>query len=133
MPAAGLAAQRRTPEHLERLRSSLFDPRTVDRERIFAVDRSFHVALLQAANNPLLEVVAQPVFRVLHDRFLRAQAPGRFWHRVDGDHREILRCVEVRDAAGAREAAQVHLGHPRRTYQRIARDRRRVAGADHRR
>lgn len=123
VPAAGLAAQRRTDEQLVALRGTLFDPRDVQVENLFGANRNFHVVLLRAAANPLLETVTRPIFGVLNDRFLRAEAPSRFWHRVDRDHREILRHVEAGDAAGACEAQRAHLRHLRTTYTRIDRER----------
>jgi GntR family transcriptional regulator, transcriptional repressor for pyruvate dehydrogenase complex len=124
VPAAGLAAKRRGADDLKVLRESLFDPRTVDVEHVFEANRTFHVALLRAAGNPMLEAVTRPMFGVLNERFLRVQASRRFWFRVDRDHREILAAVESGDAAAAREAQHVHLQHLRSTYTRIDRERR---------
>ncbi|MEV0717509.1 FadR/GntR family transcriptional regulator [Asanoa sp. NPDC050611] len=124
VPAAGLAARRRTADDLEVLRQSLFDPRTVDAEHVFEANRNFHVCLLRAAGNPMLEAVTHPMFGVLNERFLRVQASRRFWFRVDRDHREILAAVADGDADGAREAQHAHLQHLRSTYTRIDRQRR---------
>lgn len=126
VPAAGLAAERRSEEQLLALRGTLFDPRDVHVENIFDANRNFHVVLLRAAANPLLETVTRPIFGVLNDRFLRDRAPARFWHRVDRDHREILAHVESGDAAGARAAQHAHLDHLRATYTRIDRERARL-------
>ena len=129
VPAAGLAALRRDEEDLAELRGSLFDPAGIDPAEIFEPNRHFHVMLLRAAGNPLLEVVTRPVFSVLNERFLRENAPPRFWHRVDADHREILRHIEAGDERAARAAAKAHLGHLRSTYVSIDRDLRRAGGA----
>jgi GntR family transcriptional repressor for pyruvate dehydrogenase complex len=125
VPAAGLAATRRDEDDLAALRASLFDPSAVDPAEIYEPNRHFHAVLLKAAGNPLLDVVTRPVFAVLNERFLREHAPPRFWHRVDADHREILRHVEAGDERGARAAAHAHLGHLRSTYISIDRDLRR--------
>ncbi|WP_218009798.1 FadR/GntR family transcriptional regulator [Actinomadura kijaniata] len=119
VPAAGLAATRRDEADLAALRAALFDPAAVDPAEIYEPNRHFHAVLLRAAGNPLLEVVARPVFGVLNERFLRENAPPRFWHRVDADHREILARVEAGDERGARAAARAHLGHLRSTYLSI--------------
>jgi len=119
IPAAELAAKRRTKAELELIRESLFDPEHVDPAVIFESNRDFHTRILQAARNPLLELVTQPVFRVLDQRFVRENAPHRFWHRVDHDHREILRHVEAGDSAQAGAAATAHLKYLRRAYTRI--------------
>lgn len=127
VPAAGLAAERRTAAHLEQLRGTLFDPRTVDVDHVFQDNRNFHVTLLVAAGNPLMEAMTRPMFGVLNERFLRDQAPSRFWYRVDRDHREILAAVEAGDAGAARQAQHEHLEHLRTTYTRIDRQRRKRA------
>ena len=124
VPAAGLAAERRSEDQLLQLRGTLFDPRAVDVDQIFGANRNFHVVLLRSARNPLLEAVTRPVFGVLNDRFLREHAPARFWHRVDRDHREILAQVEAGDREGAEQAQRAHLAHLRTTYTRIDRERR---------
>lgn len=122
VPAAGLAAERRTDEQLTDLRSSLFDPRHVDGANMFPTTKSFHVVMLEAAGNPMLTAVTAPIFMVLQERFARGQAADRFWRQVDKDHRTILSLIEARDAEGARQAQAEHLMHLRNTYVRIDRD-----------
>ncbi|MFI9559605.1 FadR/GntR family transcriptional regulator [Nonomuraea endophytica] len=122
VPAAGFAALRRTPEDLAALRATLFDPGAASPEEMYEPNKRFHALLLGACGNPLLEVVARPVFQVLDERFLRSRAPGRFWHDVDRDHREILARVEAGDEPGAREAQHAHLARLRGTYLAIDRN-----------
>ncbi|WP_236790588.1 FadR/GntR family transcriptional regulator [Amycolatopsis sp. GM8] len=123
VPAAELAARHRTEEELACIRDALFDPATVDPHTVFTHNRDFHTRVLQATHNPLIEVLAEPVFRVLKERFLREQAPPEFWVRVDEEHREILGYLESGDQAGAREATRAHLRYLRATYERIDRER----------
>lgn len=130
VPAAGIAARRRTRAQLDALRATMFDPRDVDIQSIFTSNRNFHGVLLASAGNPALEAVTQPVFRVLQDRFHREKASSRFWTRVDRDHREILDCVESKDVEGAEQAQAAHLDHLRSTYTRIDRERRRMPPAN---
>lgn len=78
VPAAGLAAQRRTPAEIEGLRATLYDC-TEDAEEIFQRNRDFHAVLLRASGSPLVEVVMRPIFRVLDERFLCERAPAPFW------------------------------------------------------
>lgn len=127
VPAAGVAAVRHVPAQIEELQDTLFDPRTVQAGDLFPRNRSFHDVLLRMTGNHLLGLVAQPVFRVLNERFLREAAPKRFWTRVDADHREILAAVRARDEAAAREAMHEHLQRLRGTYTRIDRSRSRTA------
>lgn len=119
LQAAELAALRRTGEELELMRTSLFDPSDVDPSTVFHHNRSFHNLVLRATHNPLLEVVVEPVFRILEQRFSRELADASFWTRVDEDHRGILELIELRDQAGAREATRAHLRFLRATYEAI--------------
>lgn len=125
VPAAGLAARRRTRAQLEAVRATLFDPsEVVDVKDMFRANRDFHGTLLEAAGNPVLEAVTRPIFSVLQDRIQREGANRRFWFKVDRDHREIFGYIEARDDEGACEAQAAHLGHLRSTYTRFDRQRR---------
>lgn len=124
VPAAGLAARRRTAAHLADLRRTLEHPLDLPGNDRYPYNRDFHAVLLRAAGNPLLEVVTGPVFRVLNTRFLRDVAPARFWKRVDEDHGRIIEAVQARDASAAEETTAAHLRHLRSTYVRMARARR---------
>jgi DNA-binding FadR family transcriptional regulator len=123
VPAAEVAALRHTDDELAAIRDSLFDPRTVTTAPRFEITRDFHTQVLAATHNPLLELVAAPVFRILQKRLLRDQASTDFWGQVDFDHREILSYLEARDQAGAREAARAHLRYLRGHYEQLDRDR----------
>lgn len=125
VPAAELAALRHTEDEIAAIRESLFDPDAVDSSAVFSSNKEFHTRMLKAAHNPLLDLVAEPVFQVLKERFLRENAPAQFWHQVDKDHREIIRYVEARDQVGCREATRAHLRYLRQTYEHIDRELRR--------
>lgn len=124
VPAAGLAAARHREEDLEALQGTIFDPTGTDLDAMFTANRAFHLNLLRATGNPVLEAVAAPIFGVVYERFVRRQAPESFWSRVDHDHRDILDRVRAGDVAGAEEAQRGHLGDLRPTYEQIDRDRR---------
>jgi GntR family transcriptional repressor for pyruvate dehydrogenase complex len=122
VPAAGLAAARRSATDLERMRHALFDPAaSVDTDRLLEHNRAFHMALLRATGNPLVDVLARAVYGVLNGRFLHARATPTFWSQVVRDHRLILAAVEAGDAAAASSATQSHLGNLRPTYKRFDR------------
>lgn len=123
VPAATLAAERCDDAQCQELYRTLVDPRTVESTDIYPVNRNFHTTLLEASQNPLLEVVARPVFRVLSHRFTRDVAPTQFWTQVYDDHREIMSRVEQGDSAGAGESMHEHLLHLRSTYDEIDRAR----------
>ncbi|GAA3023001.1 FadR/GntR family transcriptional regulator [Streptosporangium longisporum] len=116
VPAAGLAALRRTGADLEALRDCIAGARGRAAGEVFAPNRDFHVVLLRAAGNPLLEIVARPVFEVLEGRFVRDRAPRAALDAIDREHRVVLRHVEAGDAEGAREATRRHLENLRTVY-----------------
>lgn len=122
VPAAELAALRRSDEEVTALRGTLYDPHDVDVAEVFYRNRAFHVGLLKAAHNPVLELVTGPIFSVLEERIVRDRAPAQFWRQVDRDHRDIFGYVEARDQAGAREASRAHLRILRESYIRIDRE-----------
>lgn len=121
VPAAELAARHRTDAELTAIRHTLFDPAEVDPTTVFDSNRDFHTCLLRATHNPLLAVLAEPVFQVLKERFLRERASASFWRQVDQDHREIIGFLASGDQAGAREATRAHLRNLRGTYERLDR------------
>jgi GntR family transcriptional regulator, transcriptional repressor for pyruvate dehydrogenase complex len=127
VPAARLAAERRTEMDLQVLRETL--EKEVDalrRPPAFEDHRRFHQAIQRASGNPLLEIMTRPVFTVLRTRFLRDQAPRRFWRRVAEDHRGILERIEAGDQEGAARAMREHIGRLAGTYERIDRAARRA-------
>jgi DNA-binding FadR family transcriptional regulator len=111
VPTAGVAAYRRSEAHLDELRAAIFDPSEAMGPETYARNQEFHLVLLRAADNPLLEVITAPVFRVLSSRFGRDRAPDGFWECVDADHRAVLRVVEAGDALAAMTAMRRHLDH----------------------
>ena len=121
VPAAGEAALHRTDEHLDDLRRAEFDPATAVGEATYAANQDFHLVLLRATGNPLLEVITAPLFRVLGTRFGRDHAPDGFWACVADDHAELHDLVAAQDADGASAAMQRHLGHLTGAYQQMDR------------
>jgi len=119
VPAAGMAAARRSEDQLAALRSALPDRPGTDLSPTFESNRNFHVLVLEAANNRLVEVMTRPVFEILQTRFLRDQAPRTFWKRVDTEHRSIFDAIESGDRISAEQRMLDHLHHLRRTYERI--------------
>ncbi|GAB3136841.1 FadR/GntR family transcriptional regulator [Micromonospora sonneratiae] len=125
VPAAGNAAQRRTNEQLEQLRSAALAPRGKSGDVAYPQNQEFHLILLRCSGNPLLEVVTAPVFRVLETRFGRDRGPASFWRRVDEDHQRLLTLVEAGDAVATMQAMREHLSHLRDAYLQMDRRRRR--------
>ncbi|MGU3584605.1 FadR/GntR family transcriptional regulator [Rhodococcus sp. C26F] len=121
VPAAGMAAFRRTDEHLEQLEASIFDPHSLQGPETFAKNQEFHLVLLRATDNPLLELITAPVFRVLSSRFGREHAPEGFWQCVDHDHRAILDVVAAGDSMAAMDLMRRHLDNLGDSYRRMDR------------
>jgi len=116
VPAAGLAAQRATPAQIEDMRATLLDPGTVESARMHECNHRFHALLVAAAGNPLLEVVAQPVFRTLVTRFARGEAEQEFWSAIVQDHEHILAAVEAGEPEQAQKLTREHLARLRQSY-----------------
>lgn len=118
VPAAGLAALRREEHHLDELRAVVErEQQTRGRGLKFREHRNFHGIVVDAADNGLLGVMTEPVFRVLQARLSRREMDGGFWSQVDDDHIEILECIQGRDSEGAVAAMKSHLAKLNVAYQ----------------
>jgi GntR family transcriptional repressor for pyruvate dehydrogenase complex len=110
LPAARWAAERRTEQDLERIRLAA---RSVERGKVLSerTDHSvdFHQAVMEAAGNRLMAVIAPPVWRIF--AHCAKSSPGRphLWHDIDCDHAEILDHIEAREPDKAEDAMRVHL------------------------
>ena len=121
VPAARLAAERRTEEELMAIEATLADRRDVVAGHRFDGNRSFHAAILDTCGNSLLLVMTQPVFGVLQTHILRDLAPPEFWEQVDKDHRTIADAIAASDAERAAGEMRDHLERLRGTYLGIYR------------
>jgi GntR family transcriptional repressor for pyruvate dehydrogenase complex len=120
VPAARLAALRRSDEQLAKLRKSI--PSTlanVNPRRIFEVNHIFHEIVLEMAGNRLLNVLTQPIFTVLSTRFLRDRATMSFWKEVMAQHALIADRIQARDGEGAAMQMMEHVEGLRVTYESI--------------
>ena len=122
--AAALAAARADAEDraalaaaLETMRRSLDDP-----ARFVTGDSAFHVALLRAARNRVLERLTQPMHALLsYAQQLTDAIPGVLG-RALREHEAIAAAVQRGDAGGAREAMRAHLSHTERDVIAITQD-----------
>lgn len=120
VPAARLAAQRRTDEHLALMRDAIErEKQRSDRGERFELNHQFHAQVLAAAGNPLLTVVTDPVYRVIQTRFLKDESRP-FYNRVHDEHVALLGFIERGDGDGAAQAMHEHLVQLRDTYGRPA-------------
>jgi len=108
---AALATTRADDEALEAMRKQveIMDTAKEDPDSFIEADLDFHLALAEAAANPIILSLIDSIVGLL-----REQRMGIF--QVEGGpergqyhHKKILQAVEHRDAAGAREAMKAHL------------------------
>lgn len=120
VPAAGLAALRHQKHHLEQMRVVVErEQQTRGRGMKFREHRTFHGIVVDAADNGLLGVMTEPVFRVLQARLARHEIDTGFWKQVDDDHLDILARIEDRDSEGAADAMKAHLAKLSVAYRDI--------------
>lgn len=119
VPAAGLAAIRRTSPQLEQLQLNVEVGHIEDEAIRFDKNTEFHSLILQASGNRLLSIVAYPIFEVLRSRFRRDDVPSDYWQSVDEDHREIYQLLVAGDSEAAQNAMRTHLGRLESTYESI--------------
>jgi len=117
VPAARLAATRRSTEDLEALFRAIPEGRLGANEQ-FVHNRDFHFRLVQASGNPLLSIAARPIFTVLHTHLRRPDVAEGAQRTVDKEHLEIASAVEAGDADAAGDAMRRHLHSLRPRYER---------------
>lgn len=111
VPAAGLAAMRRTDAHLAEIRAALFDPALDDFEVMLRAHTAYHSAVAKATGNPLFELVSRPLYHIGYGEDVVDNLPEGYWARIDADHRQLLEAVRLRDAEAATVAARRHLDY----------------------
>jgi GntR family transcriptional regulator, transcriptional repressor for pyruvate dehydrogenase complex len=118
VPVAGLAAQRRNDEQLERLAADVVRGKASEAEHR-SRGRSFHLTLLEAAGNPLLDLMARPIFDVLTTRYVARASSPAFWKKVNHEHRLIHEAVLAGDVKTAELTMHEHVHHLNSVYQKI--------------
>jgi GntR family transcriptional regulator, transcriptional repressor for pyruvate dehydrogenase complex len=111
VPAAGLAAVRRTEEQLLEIRSAFFDPLTDDLDTMMVAHAAFHLAVVKASGNPLFELVGRPLYHASYGEAVTESLPGDYWQRIDADHRRLLDLLCAGDAEAATMVAGRHLDY----------------------
>lgn len=109
VPAAGLAAARRTDAHLAEVAAALFDPDLDDFDVMLAAHSLFHSAVAKATGNPLFELVTRPLYHITYGEEIFDSLPDGYWARIDADHRDLLDCLRRADPEAATTAARRHL------------------------
>jgi GntR family transcriptional regulator, transcriptional repressor for pyruvate dehydrogenase complex len=109
---AALAATRVTEENLIELREAIeiMDRAKLDDPNSFIeADLDFHLALAEAAANPLILSLIDSIVGVLREQRLSIFQVEGGPDRGQYHHKRILEAIENRDTVGAREAMRAHL------------------------
>ena len=108
---AALAAPRIEEQLLATMREAVaaMDRNVDDREAYIESDLDFHLALAEAADNPLILALIDSIVGLLREQRSRIFEVGGGPGRGQFHHKRILEAIERRDADGAREAMRAHL------------------------
>jgi GntR family transcriptional repressor for pyruvate dehydrogenase complex len=88
---------------------SIMDAARKDSEAFIEGDLDFHLALAEAAGNPLILSLIDSIVGLLREQRTRTYFVDGGPERGQYHHRRILEAMEHRDAVGAREAMRAHL------------------------
>jgi GntR family transcriptional regulator, transcriptional repressor for pyruvate dehydrogenase complex len=108
---AALAAPRADEEAIAEMRDAIavMDAAKRDPEAFIEADLDFHLALAEAAANPLILSLIDSIVAILRDqRMLIFKVEGGP-ERGQYHHKRILEAIEHRDPQGARDAMRAHL------------------------
>jgi GntR family transcriptional regulator, transcriptional repressor for pyruvate dehydrogenase complex len=110
IPAAGLAARRRTHEELETLRHIVAAMTTeTDPESWVALDSSFHAAIARASGNKVFASVVADIRGALAFQSETLNMVADRQHASDIEHQQILAAIEAGSAEAASNAMAEHL------------------------
>jgi GntR family transcriptional repressor for pyruvate dehydrogenase complex len=108
---AGLAASRIEEQLLVTMREAVavMDNSLRDPDAYVEADLDFHLALAEAAGNPLILSLLDSIVGLLREQRSRIFNVARGPERGQFHHKRILAAVEQRDPEAAREAMRAHL------------------------
>jgi len=108
---AALAAQRADEDARSAMRESMtaMDAARLDPEGFIEGDLDFHLALAEAASNPLILSLIDSIVGLLREQRLRTYYIDGGPERGQYHHRRILEAIECRDPQRARDAMCAHL------------------------
>lgn len=112
---AALAAARADEQALSSMREAIavMDESRKDAEAFIEADLDFHLALAEAAANPLILSLIDSIVGLLREQRMRIFLTDGGPERGQYHHRRILEAIEHRDPTGARAAMKAHLGQVR--------------------
>lgn len=110
VPAARMAAVHRTEEQLLQMREALVRERTlVGNKGRFTKHRTFHQLIAEASRNVLVEMMTEPVFRVLETKYLNENLSNEVYEGLWRDHAAIFAAIERGDGDEASRLMASHL------------------------
>ena len=117
--AAGLAAERITPDELEELERILVEINDYiardDFDKIVDADIRFHGILYKASrNNRLVDILRNLREQMLRFRSISMHYPGRLAATWE-EHRQLVECIANRNSTQARKIAKKHMENSERT------------------
>jgi GntR family transcriptional repressor for pyruvate dehydrogenase complex len=118
---AALAAQRADEEMVSAMREAIavMDKSRGDAEAFIEGDLDFHLALAEAAANPLILWLIDSIVGLLREQRLRTYFVQGGPERGQYHHKRILEAIEHRDPQGAREAMRAHLRQVREDSREV--------------
>lgn len=119
---AALAAAHMEEQHLATMREAVatMDRSLHDPEAYIEADLDFHLALAEAAGNPLILSLIDSIVGLLREQRLRIFNVEGGPQRGQHHHKRILAAIEAQDAEQARAAMRAHLGQVRTDSPRAA-------------
>jgi DNA-binding FadR family transcriptional regulator len=119
VPAARLAAQRRTDSAVEDLRSTIPpDPPKLSPTEEFVYNADFHTSIIAASGNAFLMMAAQPLFSILQTQLARSSLGAGFHKGIHQQHRAIVAAIDAGDGGAAEHEMRSHLEFLRPHYER---------------
>jgi GntR family transcriptional repressor for pyruvate dehydrogenase complex len=117
---AALAARRADEEARSAMRESIavMDAARFDAEAFIEGDLDFHLALAEAAGNPLILSLIDSIVGLLREQRMRTYYIDGGPERGQHHHKRIFAAVERRDPQGARDAMCAHLRQVREDSQK---------------
>jgi GntR family transcriptional repressor for pyruvate dehydrogenase complex len=116
---AGLAAERRDEATLaEMRRTAAVMASTRDADEFIAADLAFHTAMAEAARNQTLLQIMSSIRTLLQVWISRVVHNSPEPVETTSEHQAVLKAIEARDPAAAREAMEGHMAHATQRLQR---------------
>jgi GntR family transcriptional regulator, transcriptional repressor for pyruvate dehydrogenase complex len=108
---ASLAAERAEEQHLDSMREavSVMDGAMHDAEAFIEADLDFHLALAEAAANPLILSLIDSIVGLLREQRMRIFQSEGGPERGQYHHKRILKAIESHDSEKARQCMRAHL------------------------